>query len=209
MLSGVDDVIDAQSDTRLADAPPQEQVTDDVLRGRPDIAADIHRKRSADRSVNQDFADYLPTVIASGEPTFQTPASLAYPTVGWEAQIMISVPIYDGGLRYGQAKERKALADEAQTQLDGAMRQARSDVRSGYQSLERAEAGLVSSRQAAKSAKDALDLANIAYRAGAVTNIEVIDAERDFRDAEVNAAIAEDAARQARLDVLAATGVFP
>jgi outer membrane protein TolC len=209
VLAGVDDVIDAQSDTRLADAPPQKQVSDDVLRARADIAADIHRKRSADRSVDQDFADYLPTLYASGGPTFQTPTAPGYPNASWEIQLSLSVPFYDGGLRYGQAKERKALADEAQTQLEGSMRQARSDVRSGYFSLDRAEAGLVSARAAAKSAKDALDLANIAYRAGAVTNIEVIDAEQSFRDAEVNAAVAEDAARQARLDVLAATGVFP
>jgi outer membrane protein TolC len=209
VLAGVDDVIDAESDTRLADAPPQKQINDDVLRSRPDIAAEIHRKRSADRSVSQDFADYLPTLFASGAPSVQTPSSATYPAVAWELQLTLSVPFYDGGLRYGQAKERRALADEAQTALDGAMRQARSDVRVGYQALERADAALVSSRQAAKSAKDALDLASIAYRAGAVTNIEVIDAENAFRDAEVNAAVAEDAARQARLDVLAATGVFP
>ncbi len=209
VLAGVDDVIDAESDTRLADAPPQKQITDDVLRSRPDIAADIHRKRSADRSVDQDFADYLPTLFASGGPTFQTPTAPGYPNASWDIQLTLSVPFYDGGLRYGRAKERKALADEAQTNLDGVMRQARSDVRVGYQALDRADAALVSSRQAAKSAKDALDLANIAYRAGAVTNIEVIDAENAFRDAEVNAAVAEDAARQARLDVLAATGAFP
>ena len=38
---------------------------------------------------------------------------------------------------------------------------------------------------------------------------EVIDAERQARDAETQAAIAEDTARQARLDLLAASGRFP
>ena len=41
------------------------------------------------------------------------------------------------------------------------------------------------------------------------TNIEVIDAERQARDAESQVALAEDAARQARLDLLVATGAFP
>jgi outer membrane protein TolC len=42
-----------------------------------------------------------------------------------------------------------------------------------------------------------------------VPHLEVIDAERQARDAETQAAIAEDAAREARLDLLAAAGRFP
>ncbi len=52
-------------------------------------------------------------------------------------------------------------------------------------------------------------MANIAYEAGATTNIEVIDAERRARDAETAAVMAEDAARRARLDLLSATGNLP
>ena len=55
----------------------------------------------------------------------------------------------------------------------------------------------------------ALRLSELAYRAGATSNLEVIDAERASRDADTAAAIAEDAARQARLDLLAASGRFP
>jgi outer membrane protein TolC len=46
-------------------------------------------------------------------------------------------------------------------------------------------------------------------RLSASTNIEVIDAERRARDAQTTAVIADDTARQARLDLLAATGRFP
>lgn len=49
----------------------------------------------------------------------------------------------------------------------------------------------------------------MAYRAGATTNLEVIDAERRACDAQVQAVLAEDAARQARLDLLVASGRFP
>jgi len=49
----------------------------------------------------------------------------------------------------------------------------------------------------------------VAYRAGTSTDIEVIDAERTARDADTSAAVAEDGSRQARLDLLAATGKIP
>jgi outer membrane protein TolC len=52
-------------------------------------------------------------------------------------------------------------------------------------------------------------MANLAYEAGAVTNIEVIDAERRARDAATAVVVAEDDARQARLELLAASGRFP
>jgi outer membrane protein TolC len=52
-------------------------------------------------------------------------------------------------------------------------------------------------------------LSQVAYRGGAFTDIEVIDAERTARDADTAVAVAEDGARQARLDLLAATGRFP
>ena len=57
--------------------------------------------------------------------------------------------------------------------------------------------------------KQAFDLANLAYRNGATTNLEVVDAERRARDADTVAVVAEDASRQARLDLLAASGRFP
>jgi outer membrane protein TolC len=75
--------------------------------------------------------------------------------------------------------------------------------------MQRADDALRSSRDAAALAHQALDLANIAYRGGAVTNIEVIDAEQQARDAATQAEVGADTARQARLTMLTATGRFP
>ncbi len=68
---------------------------------------------------------------------------------------------------------------------------------------------LAAAEDAARLANESLELATAAYRAGATTNLEIIDAERRARDAETSAAIAEDNARQARLDLLASSGRFP
>jgi outer membrane protein len=75
--------------------------------------------------------------------------------------------------------------------------------------MRRADDGLRSSRDAAKLAAQALDLANAAYRAGAATNIEVIDAEQQARDTATEEEAAANTARQARLTMLTATGHFP
>jgi outer membrane protein TolC len=73
----------------------------------------------------------------------------------------------------------------------------------------RIEQIVVQSRQAAESAGEALRITEVAYRAGATSNIEVVQAQQGARNAEVIQAQAEDRLRQARLDLLVALGQFP
>jgi len=181
----------------------------DETKARADVRAGDERVRAAERSRNRDWADYSPYLVGVAQPFYQNPPSLVTPLTGWQAQLVLTIPLYDGGLRYGQEDERRALLGEARVGRDAALRQARSDVRAGFEAMQRADDALVAARDAARLAHESLDLATIAYRAGATTNIEVIDAERRARDADAAVALAEDAARQARLDLLAASGRFP
>ena len=75
--------------------------------------------------------------------------------------------------------------------------------------MERTASAVERQRNSAKLAEDAMRLADIAYRAGASTNLELIDAQRRARDAETLAVIAEDNQRQAAIDLLSASGRFP
>ena len=61
----------------------------------------------------------------------------------------------------------------------------------------------------ADQAQQVVQITNVSFRAGAATNIEVIDAERTARDAELAVAVTEDNLRRARLDLLTALGRFP
>jgi outer membrane protein TolC len=176
---------------------------------RADVRAATARVESADRASGLAWTDYMPFLVGSGEAFYQDPPSLTVPQTGWQAQLILTVPLYDGGLRYGQQAEREALASSAKIARDATLRQARSEVRTAFDAVGRADDALTLARDAARLAKESLDLSMLAYRAGATTNLEVVDAERRSRDADSQAAIAEDVARQARLDLLAASGRFP
>jgi outer membrane protein TolC len=198
------------TEENLGKIPTLNDALNEAEKMRADVRARKRAAQAADRTVHQAFADYLPYLnfilfpYVQNEPSYQLPG-----TQGWEAEFVLTVPFYDGGLRYGQEKERKALANEAHLNVEETLRQAKSDVRAAFEEMQRADIALDQAQQSAAFAKQALDLANLAYRAGATTNLEVIDAERQARDAETQAAIAEDASRQARLDLLAASGRFP
>jgi len=207
VLVGVDGPLDVE-DPSIEAVVNEEQASREASH-RSDVVAANAKVRAGEHAVRDDWTDYSPFVTATVEPFLNSPPTTTLPATGWQAQLLLTVPLYDGGLRYGLAKERGALRAEALAARDSSSRQAQSDVRTAFEEVRRADSALESARKAADLAAKGRDLALTAYRAGSSTNIEVIDAERTARDAETAVAIAEDGARQARLDLLAATGRLP
>jgi outer membrane protein TolC len=209
VLIGTDGPVDVEDEVPFgAEAPNLATALDEAQTRRQDIQSLTTRVQATDRVVRDDWADYMPMLSGVFQPFYQK-GQLTQPASGWQAQLILTVPFYEGGLRYGQAAERHAVAAEARTQLEGALREARADVRGAFAAVRRADLGLVAAQRAATLARSALELSTLAYRAGATTNLEVIDAERRARDAETAAVVAEDTARRARVDLLAASGRFP
>jgi len=89
------------------------------------------------------------------------------------------------------------------------VRRATAEVRTAREAVAATERALTRTRAAAAQASEVVQITDVAFREGATTNIEVIDAQRRARDAETEAAVAEDALRRARLDLLVALGRFP
>jgi outer membrane protein TolC len=178
---------------------------------RTDAQAARERADAAHRVTRDSWADWLPTLGAQGGPTYLDPRAITTPRSGWQTsgQLVLTFPIFEGFLRVGQLRERQAIEAESRTALDATLLQVDADVRTAVSTLARAEASLAVSRRGAERARSALSLVQEAYRAGATTSLDVVDAERQARDADSAAVIAEDAVRQARLDLLSAAGRFP
>jgi outer membrane protein TolC len=208
VLVGADGPLDAAEEVDLAGAPSQSDAMREAEDRRADLRAARSRIDAADHVVRDSYADYLPFLSAVITPAV-TYTSVAPPTTGWQAQLVLTVPFFDGGFRYGAHEERSALLDEARISFEGALRQARSEVRTAFEEVRRNDDALRASQEAARLAEDGLQITTQAYRAGATNDLDVVDAERRYRDALTAAATAEDNARQARIDLLAATGRFP
>lgn len=176
---------------------------------RLDVLAAQARESAATNATSWDWADYLPLLSASAQGQYQNPPTLTVPLWSFQAQLVLTIPLYDGGLRYGQQHERHANEASAKAQAESVLRQAKAEVRTAFAQVTLADDALSSARAAAKEAADALTASQEAFRAGAVTNLDVVDAERRARDADTQVALAENASRQARLDLLAASGEFP
>jgi outer membrane protein TolC len=196
-----------------AGEPPLPTVAEAALEQAVEARSDVRLARrqlaSAVRVERDDWTNHAPTLLGVAQPFYQGPPTLTVPRTGWQAQLVLTLPLFEGGLRLGQHREHTALRVRRQAELDAVLLRARSEARQATRVLEQTRDALTHAREAARLADEALSLSTLAYKEGATTNLEVVDAERRARDAATAAALAEDGVRQATLDVLTATGAFP
>jgi outer membrane protein TolC len=191
-------------------APSPAPLGDLQLAGnRQDLKLTIARQTAATRVLHDAWKNYLPSVTALFTPQVLAPSGLFAQSRSWRASVLFTVPVFEFGGRKGITRERQALLSTVDAQRAAIERQATSEIRTAREAVRLTERALERAELAASQANEVVTITDVAFREGATTNIEVIDAQRRARDAETTAAIAEDAVRRARLELLVATGRFP
>jgi cobalt-zinc-cadmium efflux system outer membrane protein len=198
--------LDAAGDPELLVVPPPS--SDAWLDERPDVRLFTAQESAADRLARASWTLWFPTLDASFTPQHVTPAGLFEPANTWRALFQLRLPIYDGAL-HATRRLRIADRDSARIRLDAVRLQARSELRTAQDAVTQGERVVSSTRQSSDSAAEALRITEIAYRAGATSNIEVVQAQQAARNAAIVLAVAEDRLRQSRLDLLVTLGLFP
>jgi outer membrane protein TolC len=189
--------------------PPSTVPDADLIASRADVRLIQSRVSAAQRRAADSWKEYLPSATALFTPQVLSPAGLFANSRSWRAAVLFAVPVFDGGQRRGQARERQALVDVARSERTEVERQASSEVRIAREAVAAFERALAYAQRAADQANEVVRITNLAFMEGANTNIELIDAQREARDAETAVAIAAHGVRRARLELLAATGRFP
>ncbi len=182
---------------------------DEWMRARPDIRRQSAQIEAARRVVGDSRKDWFPTGTLAFDPQYVTPKGLFQPSRTWRLTLSFTQPLFDGGQRTASRLLRQVALDALTLELTAAQIDARAEVRVAQVSAESAQRALAAATRAAEQANEVLRITTVVFEVGATTNIEVIDAQRTARDAETVAVLAEDAWRQARLDLLVALGRFP
>lgn len=198
--------VDADGDAELQPATPP--ASEAWLTQRPDVRLATAQMQAADRVVRDSWKSWLPSAAASFTPQYVTPAGFFEPARTWRAVFQLQVPLYDATLRPAK-RVNVADLETSRLRLDAVKLQARAELRLAQEAVARSGQLVAANRVSAESAAEALRISEVAYRAGATTNIEVVQAQQTARSAEILFALAEDRLRQARLDLLVALGQFP
>jgi outer membrane protein TolC len=207
VLLATDAPVDAAGEPAFEVAPIPSG--NDWLTERADVQLGAAQIAAAERVLRDSWRDWVPTATAAFEPQLVTPSGLFQPSRTWRGFVALSVPIFDAGVRKATKQLRAVAVDTARIQLTDVELRARAELRTAQAALQSSDVALSHARLAAQHAADVLRITDVAFRAGATTNIELIDAQRRARDADTAVAQAEDRVRQGRLDLLVALGRFP
>jgi outer membrane protein len=207
VLVASDAPVDAAGEPVIESAPADGTAA--LAERRTDLRAIIAREAAAQRFAEDASKANLPSAAAEVTPQYLAPSGLFANSRSWRAAVVLNVPIFDSGGRRAVARERAALVDAVRAERSNAERQAASEVRIAAEAVRAGERALEHAREAAMQAGEVMQITDVAFREGATTNIELIDAQRRARDADTAAAVAEDTLRQARLEALIANGLFP
>ena len=176
---------------------------------RPDLLTQAAVQRAAERVVSDHWTEWAPFPSVSFDPAFVAPSGLFQPKRSWSLTVALTQPLFDGGARRARLAQKRVAVDAAKLGFTSIEIQARSEVRVARDSIASLQRAFEVARIASDQANEVLKITTAAFEVGATTNIEVIDAQRVARDTETAAALAEDAVRRARLDLLVALGRFP
>jgi len=180
-----------------------------LLQSRPDLRLFSSQRQAAERVLNDSSKDRWPSIDAIFVPQTVRPSGFFTQPNSWRLLLQANIPVFDSGQRSSFRTQRQAALNIAQANLTGAMTEASSQVRAAREAVASSERSLTSAQAAADQGQQVVNIVNVSFRAGAATNIEVIDAERSARDADTAVAAAEDTLRRSRLDLLLALGRFP
>lgn len=177
---------------------------------RADVAAARQRLLVAERNIGNVERSFLPTL--SAQSTFATTTAElgnTQPPTTWNVSAALSVPIWDGGARYGTLRNARAVRDQSSFALEAERRTATVEVAQARRSVTVADASLAVARQAQQQASEVDRLTLTAYRAGQGTSLELVIAAAALRQADIQLAIREFELVRARLDALFALARCP
>jgi len=171
---------------------------------RADIAAARTITEVARRNVDDVWLQFSPTVnLVSQLNTSSLPFANGK-NMTWTIAGVLSVPLFDGGVRYGALRDTRAQADESVQRLEAARRNATVQVIQARRSVEVADESRRVSERARDLARETERLARVSFQAGTGTSLDLIESGRRLREAESQLALQEFSLVQARIAALLA-----
>lgn len=143
--------------------------------------------KSAEESVKQAKAGYLPTVsLTAGKNYASDDNYRGTSNNGWSVGAKASLDIWDGGSTRNTIKVREAQLESAKEANLAAVDGVLHEVQSAYLNLRAAEQTISSTKVAVEEGQESFRIASLRYRAGVGINLDVLDAETSLTTARNN-----------------------
>jgi outer membrane protein TolC len=174
---------------------------------RTDVRALEMSRELAGRALDDAWFRFAPTLSFSWTGTVTSATTLFNPDpTQWIFLASLTVPFYDGGVRYGALRDAQAQVAQADERLENASRGVRVQVRDSLRRAAAAERSLRIAERQVQVARRAAEAAEAAHTEGNLSGLELDAARRAAEQAELARILAELDLSTARVDVLTTTG---
>lgn len=200
------------SDTAIVDLLPVDSLVSMALKNRPELKQAELQKKGYKRAVRIAKGNWLyPNVNLN--TTYQVFASSndfklneREVSRSWTASLLLNIPLFDGGRTIGEIRKAKvdyyqAVLNEQQIKDD-----VRLEVEQAYDDLLQARETLQLQRETIDQAEEGMRIANLRYKSGVGTQLEVLSAQTALTDARTNLSRAIYSFRLAKSALRKATG---
>lgn len=175
--------------------------------GNPAVVSATFDERAAREFVETVKAGLLPSVDLVGEARRSRNQGTPDRTVDdVTVTAELTVPLYQQGSVSSQIREAIQLAGQNRLEVEEALRAAIEDAASGFEQLQTARASIKSREAEVRSAKIALEGVEQEAAVGSRTVLDVLDAEQELLDAQVNLVTDQRNGIVAGYELLAAVG---
>ncbi|MBI3041629.1 MAG: efflux transporter outer membrane subunit [Betaproteobacteria bacterium] len=186
-----------------------EGLPSDLLLRRPDVVQAEQGLIAANARIAEARAALFPRIALTGYLGSES-ASLgdlfSAPARIWSLAFGLAQPIFQGGRLFAEVEAVQARERQAVAQYQKALQQAFGEVRQGLNTQVKAREAYEAENARAVALADASRLVRIRYENGLVSQLEVIDADRNLLQAELNRSDALRVQRAAVADLVKALG---
>lgn len=186
-----------------------EGLPSDLLLRRPDIVQAEQRLIAANARIGAARAALFPRISLTGflgSESVVLGDLFSGPARTWQLALALAQPIFQGGRLSGEVEAVKAREQQALAQYQKTLQESFREVRQALSAQTRSREAFDAESARVVALRDALRLARIRYDNGLVSQLEVIDSERNLLAAELNRLDALRAQRVAVADLVRALG---
>jgi multidrug efflux system outer membrane protein len=130
--------------------------------------------------------------------------ALAIPATTWNIEGVLTIPIWDGGARYGGLRQAKAQKDEAEQNLIAQQRTVIIQIEQARRGVEVAEDSRKVAVDAETHARQVDHMTQVGFLTGQGTSLDLVVSAGALRQAQINRALRDFDLVRARIDALLA-----
>lgn len=151
---------------------------------RPDVKAAISNVALADASLLQAHGEHLPTLAVQGTYYLQRDGGSSTPD--WNAQLVASLPLFEGGQIIAQEDQAASKKRQAEMQLSLTHRSALDDIREAYKSLLESMGETDAYQKAEQAYEQAYQDVMHDYKLNLTTNLELLQTMTSLENTKIS-----------------------